>query len=140
MTDDEGTDATKAAAVGEKPDATAWSKTKEPKKAAPPPKAAEPKADKRRMKVRLGLIGAAAALYLLGFATAFAVTGNSQPAKPETQLQEIQYDMHNGNTVTCLQTVGSVVGLDCDFVNAAPAGAPAAPPPPAAPAPTSPPP
>jgi hypothetical protein len=120
-----------------------------PKPKKTEPKKTQPKTNKRGLKVKLGLVGAAAALYVLGFATAFAVNGKSEPAKPETQLQEIQYDMHNGNTVTCLQTVGNVVGLDCDFVNAAPAGAPpaGAPPPPpppgaptGAPATTSPPP
>jgi hypothetical protein len=117
----------------------------EPKKMEP--KKTEPKKKNRGLKFKLGLVGAAGVLYVVGFACGFAVNGKSEPAKPETQLQEIQYDMHNGNTVTCLQTVGNVVGLDCDFVNAAPAGAPAGappapppPPPPAAPATTSPPP
>jgi hypothetical protein len=140
MSDDQGDDATQVGSAAEKAELPEPKKT-EPKKMAP-------KKKNRSLKFKLGLVGAAAALYVLGFATAFAVNGKSEPAKPETQLQEIQYDMHNGNTVTCLQTVGNVVGLDCDFVNAAPAGAPPGgappapppPPPPAAPATTSPPP
>jgi hypothetical protein len=140
MSVDEGADDTQVGAGTEKAEIPKAKKTE--------PKKAQPKTNKRGLKFKIGLVGAAAALYVLGFATAFAVNGKSEPAKPETQLQEIQYDMHNGNTVTCLQTVGNVVGLDCDFVNAAPAGAPPAgappapppPPPPAAPATTSPPP
>lgn len=140
MSVDQGDDATQVGAGAEK------AQMPEPKKTEP--KKTAPKKKNRGLKFKLGLVGAAGALFVVGFACGFAVNGKSQPAKPETQLQEIQYDMHNGNTVTCLQTVGNVVGLDCDFVNAAPAGAPpggappAPPPPPptAAPATTSPPP
>jgi hypothetical protein len=143
MNADPGDDATGVGGATEKADMADPTQTEpsrsEPKK--PEPRKPEPKGPQARrpeqkkkmaggLRVKLALVAAAGALYALGFGTAYAMNTQGDPPKPETKLQEIQYDMHNGNTVTCLQTLGNVVGLDCDFANEVPAGGPPPGPPP----------